>query len=306
MIFKHAEYILAILQEGSITAASKKLFISQPALSQTVKQVEQELGAPIFNRSTDRISLTEVGREYIKAANTCIDVEKNLHAFVASVSEDVYGKIRLGIPNQREQVLLPLVLPEFIRMYPHVKLELVEHGSATIERMTSEGQCDMALITTLPKSNNLNYVLIENEDVVLLTATSTDLAHRVKDGEPIDIRDAANENFVSMQPGHSVRVIQDSLFAACGMNPNFLIETNNMNAAKCITAKCNAVMLYPSVYLLAVNDDLSYRLQRHPLTNKTEERHFYMVHRKQMTLPVYMRDFVRIMCRKLNVECSID
>lgn len=55
MNFKHINYVLTILNEGSITAASKKLFVSQPALSQTIKLIEQDLGAPIFDRTTDPI-----------------------------------------------------------------------------------------------------------------------------------------------------------------------------------------------------------------------------------------------------------
>ena len=58
---KYAPAILTIVQEGSITAASKKLFVSQPALSQTIRQVEEELGAPIFTRNTRHIELTHVG-----------------------------------------------------------------------------------------------------------------------------------------------------------------------------------------------------------------------------------------------------
>lgn len=303
MIFKHAEYILTIMQEGSITGASKKLYITQPALSQAVKQIEQELGAQIFDRTADPIALTHVGEFYVKAARECMDVEMNLRSVVANAAKEIHGKIRLGIPNQREQILLPLVLPDFTKKYPFVQIELIEEGSATLERMTAEGQCDMTLIATTPKNKALEYVLIQNEAVVLLAATSTELAHKYKDGEPIDIRDAVNENFVSMQSGHSVRVIQDKLFSDCSIKPHILLETNNMTAAKGITAKCNAVMLFPYVYILNVHDDLSYRLQCHPLKNDTEERHFYMVHRKHMMLPVYMQDFVEIMCRKLGVPC---
>ena len=64
MNFKRINYVLTVLTEGSITAASKKLFVSQPALSQTIKLIEQDLGAPIFDRSTDPISLTHAGRGF--------------------------------------------------------------------------------------------------------------------------------------------------------------------------------------------------------------------------------------------------
>ena len=70
MNMKHIQYVLTVLREGSITAASKRLYVSQPALSQTIKQIEQDLGAPIFDRSTDPISLTYAlrkrGRRYRK------------------------------------------------------------------------------------------------------------------------------------------------------------------------------------------------------------------------------------------------
>ncbi len=58
------------------------------------------------------------------------------------------------------------------------KIELLEYGSDTLERLTAEGQCDLGLITTAVKPNRLNYVLIENEQVVLMAARSTELAHR--------------------------------------------------------------------------------------------------------------------------------
>lgn len=71
MNFKHINYVLTVLTEGSITAASKKLFVSQPALSQTIKLIEHDLGAPIFDRSTDPISLTYAGRATSKPRRAC-------------------------------------------------------------------------------------------------------------------------------------------------------------------------------------------------------------------------------------------
>lgn len=68
MNLKHAQYMMTILQEGSITAAAKKLFISQPSLSQMVKLVETNLGTAVFNRTTEPLSLTPAGEKYMEAA----------------------------------------------------------------------------------------------------------------------------------------------------------------------------------------------------------------------------------------------
>ena len=78
MNIKHAQYMLTVMQEGSITAAAKKLYISQPSLSQMIKLVETNLGTPIFNRSTDPITLTYAGEKYIEAAKQILTINNNL------------------------------------------------------------------------------------------------------------------------------------------------------------------------------------------------------------------------------------
>lgn len=305
MNMKHIQYVLTVLREGSITGASKNLYVSQPALSQTIKQIEQDLGAAIFDRSTDPISLTYAGQKYVDAAQRMVDIDRNLRAQIAEMKNEVHGRIRVGISVQRGLQLLPLVVPEFTRQYPFVKIELVEHGSDTLERMTTEGQCDIALIATTEKPNKLNYVLIENEQVVLMAARSTDLAHRFEDGQPIEISEAQHEKFVSMRSGHSVRVVQDMLFEQYHISPAILMETSNMEAGKNVAARSNAVMLIPQVY---VNNslDLSLRVQCHPILNTDYERHFYLCYRKGLYLPKHMEDFARIVCEKLNVPFKMN
>ena len=298
MNIRHIQYVLTILREGSITAASKKLFVSQPALSQTLKQIEQDLGATIFDRTTDPISLTYAGQQYVDAALQVLDIDRNLRARIAETKKELHGRLRLGISMQRGLQILPQVIPDFSRMYPYIRIELIEHGSATLEHMTAEGQCDLALITTNEKPNKLHYELIDSEEVVLMAARSTELAHRFSDGEPIEITQAQNEKFVSMREGHSVRTIQDRLFERHHLTPTILMETTNMEAGKHVAARANAVMLIPQVY---VTQDLQYRVQCHPVLNNDYERHFYLCYRRGMYLTRYMTDFIRLVCEKLGV-----
>ena len=227
---KYAPAILTIVQEGSITAASKKLFVSQPALSQTIRQVEEELGAPIFTRDTRHIELTYVGQLYIESVRQIQMIDQNLHARVSDSKGEVFGTFRLGISVQRGLQLLPLVIPDFIDMYPHIRIQLREEGSGMLERRVLEGQCDLGLVTTASKRDQLTYSLIENEQLMLVAATTTELAGRFPDGTPLDIAEAQHECFVSMSEGHSVRAIQDKLFEKYGLSPKILLETHNMEA----------------------------------------------------------------------------
>ena len=304
MNIKHIQYVLTVLREGSITGASKKLYVSQPALSQTIKQIEQDLGASIFDRTTDPISLTFAGQKYVEAAQQMLDIDRNLRAQIAELKNEVHGRLRVGISVQRGLQLLPHVIPEFSKLYPFVKVELIEHGSDTLERMTAEGHCDIALVATSEKPNKLNYVLIENEQVVLMAARSTHLAHRFEAGTPIEITEAQHERFVSMRSGHSVRLVQDRLFDRYNIKPSILMETSNMEAGKNVAARANAVMLIPQVYVDG-SLDLQLRVQCHPVLNTQHERHFYLCYRKGMYLTRYMEDFARIVCEKLTVPFNL-
>jgi DNA-binding transcriptional LysR family regulator len=301
---KYAPAILTIVQEGSITAASKKLFVSQPALSQTIRQVEEELGAPIFTRDTRHIELTYVGKLYIESVRQIQMIDQNLHARVSDSKGEVFGTFRLGISVQRGLQLLPLVIPEFIARYPLVRIQLREEGSGMLERRVLEGQCDLGFVTTASKRDQLTYALIENEQLMLVAATTTELARRFPDGTPIDIAEAQHENFVSMTEGHSVRAIQDKLFEKYGLSPQILLETHNMEAAKRIAARANAVFLVPSAY---VSDTIEDRELMHiyPIVNAEFAHHFYVCFRKGKHLPRYELDFIQLVCSVLGAESPL-
>ena len=106
---RQIEYILAVLREGSITAASKKLYLSQPALSQAIKQAETDLGVALFDRSTDPISLTYAGQRYVEAAQRILDIDRNLRTELAESSGEVHGRIAafeimLATPSIRSRI----------------------------------------------------------------------------------------------------------------------------------------------------------------------------------------------------------
>ena len=88
MTERHIEYVLTIVREGSITAASRKLYVSQPSLSQTIKLIERNLGAEIFNRRTEPISITPAGEMYIEAARKVLAIEEALRQEIRRMNRD--------------------------------------------------------------------------------------------------------------------------------------------------------------------------------------------------------------------------
>jgi len=168
-----------------------------------------------------------------------------------------------------------------------------------------EGECDLALVTTASKRDQLTYSLIENERLMLVAAKTTALAQKYPDGTPLDIAEAKNEKFISMTEGHSVRSIQDKLFEKYGLSPRVLLETHNMEAAKRIAARSDAVFLVPGVY---VSDSIPDRERMHiyPILNQEFEHHFYVCCRKGRHLTRYEKDFVGLVCRALKAPSPFE
>ncbi len=294
MNIKHAQYMLTVMQEGSITAAAKKLYISQPSLSQMIKLVENNLGTAIFNRSTDPITLTYAGEKYTDPAKQILTINNNLQKEIDEINHEDHGCLKLGIPVQRAMQVLPYVLPRFMKQYPYVDIDLQEHGSAITESMLLEGSIDLACLTTYPKQEELNYILIEDEDLVLLTSRNTDLAMRIPSGTPIEISEAKNEKFISSRPGHNVNTVQKQLFATYDIQPDILLQTSSIEVGKRTAISCDAVMICPINYV-EMSPELYPYCAVYPIKGIENQRSFYLCHRKDLYLTKYMRDFIHIL-----------
>lgn len=294
MNIKHAQYMLTVLKEGSITAAAKKLYISQPSLSQMIKLVENTLGTPIFNRSTDPITLTYAGEKYIEAAKKILTINDNLIKEIEEINHEEHGTIKLGIPVQRAMQVMPYVLPRFYAKYPHVKVDVRESGSTNTEAAVLDGNVDLACLTTYPKHEELNYILIEEEELVLLTSRNSQLAKRIPSGTPISITEAKNEKFISSKVGHSVRDTQDRLFVTYDIQPEILMETSSIEVGKRTAIACDAVMICPINYI-EMTPELHPGCCVYPIQGIEQRRSFYVCHRKELYLTKYMRDFIEIL-----------
>ena len=293
MNLRYGECILAVLRSGSITAAAKKLYISQSALSQTIKRAEGELGAVILNRDTDPVTLTYAGERYLEALSQVMFISSNLRNEISQINEEYQGRMRLGISLQRGMQLLPLVIPAFTRRYPLVKISLTEQGSDTLEKLLHEGMIDLALITTDPKYTDLEYVLLETEEVVLMAALDSRLARAYPDGAEIDIQSAVKERFVYLRAGHSVRKVQDELFRQNNFSPSVLLETDSLEAAKRLAAAGSALMLCPKVYITQ-SPEVRAQVKCFHVKGIEYKRNFYLAYRKGLFFTRFMTDFMEI------------
>ena len=298
MNMKQALYFKTIAQYGTITAAAKQLYISQPSLSQTLRQIEDEVGTPLFDRSTSPFHLTYAGERYLKAVEAMLDIETRLKEEIESIRRDDGGRLRLGISVTRAMQVLPDVIPIFTKAYPNVTIELTEAASASLERLLQKGQIDLALAALEANEANIAYELIEKESIGILAGKDSQLAQLVPSGTPISLEMVEKEAFVSLDTSHSSRIIQDRLFRRYNIRPKILLETSSLEVARRVALKSGACMVLPDVYAdeFVFNSGGAF----YPLKDYENHRHFYACYRNDENTKKYIRDFVSITTSVLN------
>lgn len=298
MNMKQALYFKTIAQYGTITAAAKQLYISQPSLSQTLRQIEDEVGTPLFDRSTSPFHLTYAGERYLKAVEAMLDIETRLKEEIESIRRDDGGRLRLGISVTRAMQVLPDVIPIFTKSYPNVTIELTEAASASLEGLLQKGQIDLALAALEANEANIAYELIEKESIGILAGKDSQLAQLVPSGTPISLEMVEKEAFVSLDTSHSSRIIQDRLFRRYNIRPKILLETSSLEVARRVALKSGACMVLPDVYAdeFVFNSGGAF----YPLKDYENHRHFYACYRNDENTKKYIRDFVSITTSILN------
>ncbi len=144
-MFQGMRYIYAVYREKSFSKAAAKLYISQPSLSAAVKKIEEQIGFPIFDRSTVPIRLTELGQEYIRSVEIMLDVENGFRNFVNDVNEIKEGRFSIGGTNLFVSYVLPPLLSRFLEKYPGIHVDLVESSSAELIDLLNRGDLDLLM-----------------------------------------------------------------------------------------------------------------------------------------------------------------
>ena len=297
MNLKQALYIRTIAQEESITAAAKKLYVSQPSLSQMVRQVESEYGVTLFDRTVSPLRLTYAGEKYLEAASVMLAANERLENELREIRQENSGLLRLGISVQRAMQILPVALPWFTMQFPKVSIDLREEGSARLEKLLEDGEIDLALAAIESVSPRLSYTLIEKEIIGVLAGRGANIAQQLPPGTPVSLSMIREDAFVSLKPGHSVRVVQDSLFRAEGLRPQILLETDSLEVAKRVAIQAGVCMLCSDIFV----DEYARRgAVFYPLMDYENRRHLYACWRKGEKLPRYAEGFIQIVGRILD------
>ena len=148
MELRQLSYFTAIVNEGNISQAAKKLNISQPPLSHQMKLLEEELGVTLFERGSRRIRLTPAGKTFYDRALAILDLSQTARTELTAQKQEIQGVVRLGIISSAVEFVTRHYLAPFRRSYPKALFELHESNSYHLLDLLHSNQIDLAVIRT--------------------------------------------------------------------------------------------------------------------------------------------------------------
>ncbi len=252
MDFKDLKYMIAVAECGSVTAAAKKLYISQPSLSYVISRVEEDLGVKLFDRRSTPVTLTYAGKRYIESARKILEIDSDLRKELDDIINEEAGELDLGIPTERAGYMLPRVLDKFRGSFPKVSLRLREARSSQIIHDLEAGNVDIAVLPAESDeiAERFDSELICREHLYLVAGRSLitpDMIlekgndHRLP---MIDLHKMKNVPFIMMSEGQYIRKYADRILHEAGIDASEMtVVTSGITAVQLAKEGLGAVII---------------------------------------------------------------
>lgn len=166
MTLRHLNIFITVCDCGSITAASKKLFISQPSVSSAIKELESYYGIKLFDRISKRLFITELGKQMLEQARHLVYLYDSMESGIKGW--ETGGVLRVGSSITIGNCFLPVYVKEFSERYNNIKLRVSINSSEKIENMIMENELDVALIEGVPHYKKINSEVFMNDELVIV------------------------------------------------------------------------------------------------------------------------------------------
>lgn len=223
MNIKAIQYIAAIVRCGSISRAADELYISQPALSQYVKKLEETLGTQLFSREANTLKLTRAGEVFVRDGAAIQQAYSQMIRHIADAASESGETVRAGISQFYSKYFLPGVIPGFIKEHPEIDLKITEELSVALEELVIRGEIDFCMVPMNIANENLKYEVLHLEEIYLAVPKSYAVNKFAVYNNGIPYMDLAllkDEPFVLLQSIQKFSRMVDNLCAAAGFVPH--------------------------------------------------------------------------------------
>lgn len=225
MEFRHLEAFVSVAERESFTRAADHMHLTQSAVSQLVRRLEEEIGEPLFVRDGRIVRLTRMGFDLLPEANEILSLRQMVVEKVAPRPESISGVLRIGTSASATAFLWAPMYQAFARTYPNIDLDVrtTSHTVKTAADILS-GELDIGFLPFPLTNPRLEGRVLANHDAPLVAAPNHPLV-----GKEVTIDDLAAERFILFEQGMNFREIADFYFREMGIAPQIVLQSNDTN-----------------------------------------------------------------------------
>lgn len=228
MELRVVRYFLAVAEEGSITAGSARVRISQPAVSRQLGALERELGTPLFERGHGALTLTHAGRRFLEVAR---DLVRREEAARSVVGRDRDAELRLTVVAQATTIARTIAPFTAERGRDRPMIDAIQSTPAGVYEAVIATGADLGISTIAPPAGWASRRLSE-----VGIAAHVPREHPLFGADTVEVRDLVRHPLVLMDSSHQARLVFDAAVAACGAELSPLVEMRSSSLAQALAA----------------------------------------------------------------------
>lgn len=261
------KYFLVLAEELHFKRAAEKLFIVQPALSKQIKNLEEETGVKLFDRSKRKVELTEAGKYFRDEVSRLLKQLEQLNNRVRLVSEGELGEIRIGYVGSCIHTFLPDIISRLHEKYPNIHLYLDEMTSSAQLKALRSGALDLAFCRNpdLPGRFGRQLVFDETFSIVLPGG------HPLRNEDFRSVAQLENEAFIlpKQSDGNDYFRLQLSICEEAGFTPNVVHETVHGHTALALVDQSFGISILPTSFQRVTSADVRF-LELRDISQRSE------------------------------------
>ena len=272
------EMFVATVEEGSVHKAARRVYRTQPAVSIALRKLEQQVGAPLFDRSNrNAYLLTDSGQTLFGYARRLLNLRDESLSAIQDLHNIQTGRLRIGANQSASIHVLPRLVKDFRDRYPKIKIEITRQVSTKLLRQLRDRTLDFAVLSFLPDADDIEGTAVARDELVLVVNPR----HRLAGAPIVHVRDLGEERFIAHNVRSSSREKVLEAFRRHETPLNITIEIATIEAIKKFVARDLGASFVP---LMCVKEELeSGELVRVPVEEIQHERTLWLVRRATET-----------------------
>ena len=294
---RRLRYFVQIVDSGSITRAAAATGVAQPALSQQLAVLENELKVKLLERSVSGVTPTRAGSILYARAQTILRQFDELRDAVHREVQPLSGAVTLGMsPTMIPRFAIPLI-EKVCTQHPEMHLQIREEGSAVLHDLLVKGRIELSISPTRPDGDAVVGEEILCEPLIMMYPAAWDIPASAS------LADLAALPWVVPRQPNSIRTIVDAVFAAASLTPRVVVELDSLqNVMETVRRGLGVGAMVTGV----IKEDLEAgRLQARSLGEHTPMRPMFLSHRRSPTLTPAAQ-FVYDLLREIATELRLD